>query len=679
MNFHETQVAAATEIVSKFMDASNRYRYGLLYALCQSGKTGTFHAVAKMLLDHGVIERVYLLCGSSEVVLRAQANEDAETYNPEAITAGKFNIIFHQDFKKHAINRNKSLIILDESHMDQDANQKLCEFALASGFDFWGTTPRMVEEDTYILSVSATPYSELSDIYHKKTPNKFVVELVPGPTYRGVDYYLHNDLVHPTYNVAKEWVRFKTMVLSKGNKWNLVRCTNAKGSALQTAIVRGAAAAGIRVLFYTEAAKDVAITWKERKAGQPCLQGLDATGKPVSVAPTQPTIIILKGKLRAGKVVPKEHVGFVWEDSKNPQTDTIVQGLLGRMCGYAFGAEMPEIYISGKLLEKAHGMIKANAIVRHTMMPVLMPKKGRNLAGVRDGSDPDAHSRHPCVPLHLKAASLLEFATETATPLADWMDTKAAATTNKTDLAEFVREYIEAKALVESSPHYSVEQKSEIASGWADTHLRHQQASTMDGQKEAFMDFKLAAEEGFCPIHRIGGDAVVTLILCHIPYGTLQKGDIIVYFNASYRGPGWLPKQDLRARFPETTGKEMFLMRLPENVAAAASAGTVMCLRNTIIDSPQALRDQVRRIIQIEQEETAFDRLVIVRKIKGFLSHANSWIPLNKAAYAYVSKDDNLLVTICNEISTELGVHVVPTLAKNAANDSIFHIASITW
>jgi hypothetical protein len=154
-----------------------------------------------------------------------------------------------------------------------------------------------------------------------------------------------------------------------------------------------------------------------------------------------------------------------------------------------------------------------------------------------------AHERHPCVPLYLKASALQEFATGTAIPLADWMDTKAAAYANKADLAVFVREYIKAKALVESSPHYSVEQKSEFVTGWENPHFRHQQASGKDGQKKAWMAVKLAAEEGFCPVHRMSKDPIVTLILCHTPYGTLQKGDIIVYFNASHRGPARLPKQ----------------------------------------------------------------------------------------------------------------------------------------
>ena len=710
---HDNQLAAATEIISRYEDDSNLYRYGVLYAHCQSGKTGTFHTVARQMLARKMVDRVYLLCGSAEVVLRAQAHDDAVELNAAAYGSGKFKVLFHQDFKKHSLNRVRSLIILDESHMDQDGKQKLCQFALANGFDFWGTTPRMVEENTYILSVSATPYSELSDIYHKVTPNKFVVELQPGPGYRGVEYYLYNGLLKPTFDAVEEWDKFIAITLTKGNAWNFVRSHSAKEAALCDTLEEKAAAAGIRLLHYTQGKKDVAITWKEKQsmaAGTPCMQTLNAAGEIVACPPDRPTIILLKGKLRAGKVVPKEFVGFAWEDSKNPQTDVIIQSLLGRMCGYKFGASMPEIFISPKLLEQANGIIKSNAIVRHSMMPVLMPKKGRNLAGARDGSDPDAHDRHPCVPLYLKANDLREFdltrygggaaaaarGDESHTPIAHAIENPPQKNhkmddATKSQMVEAVMAFISEKRLIESSPHYTPEQKVEIESGWGKVYLRHQKRETEDHQKQAFVDFKEAALEGFCPVHRIHKNKVnaegkkinpiVTLILCHTAYGTLQKGDIIVYFNATHRGAKWMARQDLRTRFPTTSGKEMFRVRLPE-AAAAEAVGTVsVCLRNTIFSSPHAFRNQLRSIIRFEQEETekGEDGLIVARKISGLQRTANSFIGMKKAAYGFTDKKVNGAASICEELSAELGVTIKMSLIENMHDPSLFHITKISW
>ena len=62
-------------------------------------------------------------------------------------------------------------------------------------------------------------------------------------------------------------------------------------------------------------------------------------------APLVTTVVIVRGRLRAGKVVPKTHVGFVWEGANKSKTDVLVQGLVGRMCGYVFGTEKPTLYV----------------------------------------------------------------------------------------------------------------------------------------------------------------------------------------------------------------------------------------------------------------------------------------------------------------------------------------------
>ena len=49
-----------------------------------------------------------------------------------------------------------------------------------------------------------------------------------------------------------------------------------------------------------------------------------------------------------GQVVPKMHIAMVYEQSKHPNADTVLQGYLGRMCGYRIkGAHTDvDIYVS---------------------------------------------------------------------------------------------------------------------------------------------------------------------------------------------------------------------------------------------------------------------------------------------------------------------------------------------
>ena len=67
--------------------------------------------------------------------------------------------------------------------------------------------------------------------------------------------------------------------------------------------------------------------------------------------PQKQTVVHICGKARMGQVLDKTHIGMVYEQSENPNTDTILQGLLGRMCGYDKPQDI-EIYISKLKQEK---------------------------------------------------------------------------------------------------------------------------------------------------------------------------------------------------------------------------------------------------------------------------------------------------------------------------------------
>ena len=48
-----------------------------------------------------------------------------------------------------------------------------------------------------------------------------------------------------------------------------------------------------------------------------------------------------------GQELDKTHIGFVYEQSKNPAIDTLLQGLLGRVCGHNANPHI-DIYVSAK-------------------------------------------------------------------------------------------------------------------------------------------------------------------------------------------------------------------------------------------------------------------------------------------------------------------------------------------
>ena len=160
------QITAATNIRSEFL--AKRFRYAMLIARCQAGKTGAFQELIRLMLLNGDINRAYILCGSSETELRDQAHADTRKANPVAYARGDIKVLFRQDFKGAEMDVTRALIVVDESHLDQTQKQELYHFLDRHGLSMEGDPRVLAENDTFMLSVDATPYSELSALLHKE-------------------------------------------------------------------------------------------------------------------------------------------------------------------------------------------------------------------------------------------------------------------------------------------------------------------------------------------------------------------------------------------------------------------------------------------------------------------------------------------------------------------------------
>jgi hypothetical protein len=97
----------------------------------------------------------------------------------------KIRVIWGSDLKKEPrFPLKKTLFIFDESHYAQNKGMQVDKFLTKIGISATGKEG-LEDSDNYVLSVSATPMSELSDtIHHSQT--KGMVYLEPGPTYYGV-------------------------------------------------------------------------------------------------------------------------------------------------------------------------------------------------------------------------------------------------------------------------------------------------------------------------------------------------------------------------------------------------------------------------------------------------------------------------------------------------------------
>ena len=355
------QADAKHEILTHFL---GDIRYVILRAEVQSGKTGAYHGVGRDMMARNMIERVYIVCGSHETELRSQCLEDCKEHHmPE--NQSKISVIFRQDFRKQTMNTRRALIVVDETHLVSMKDQTLYHFLKKHGLSMCGTSPQMIENETYILSVSATPHAEESAMIHGHSLKKMCVVMNPGPEYYGPLKYIENNKLRATYplhapvgkynfsrlldNIESQGPSYLLFRVSRNNKQYDHLCARlaewrAKGHALH-------------IVEYdsdkTDKDRQIVLTQKEQQMHEarwkvriPCLE----------TEPEAMTVVLLKGRLRCGKRVPKQYVSLAWEMSKNANTDTIIQSLLGRLSGYDVinipGKDAPLIFLPPRLLEK---------------------------------------------------------------------------------------------------------------------------------------------------------------------------------------------------------------------------------------------------------------------------------------------------------------------------------------
>jgi hypothetical protein len=362
MAFHQEQRQAGNEIINKF---TQEQPFTVLLAQMQSGKTGTYLFTALEMVRLGLVKNITIICGSSDTSLRAQTRDDLlsafKSFQRETIadgdTDGALRLIdatigghFSQDLHKIDEISDETLVVHDESHMAQSKNNiPFKNFYLKNHLDkaLMGNFSELKRKNCYILGVSATPFSEIvankkvqtSDWTTEESAFLNGVELSaknfyfmhPGSGYIGVTELLEKGCIKfEAENIKASDCAHVASVLRKNSpkyhqKYVVVRtlCAEKDSDMMQTI------------------ASSTGCDYISVFGGEGSLEFMN-------VQPTKTTIVHICGKFRMGKVVPKMHIAMVYEQSKHPNADTILQGLLGRMCGYrSKGAHTDvEIYVS---------------------------------------------------------------------------------------------------------------------------------------------------------------------------------------------------------------------------------------------------------------------------------------------------------------------------------------------
>ena len=372
---YQNQRTCGDAVIQAFQDS---YQHVVLLAQMQMGKSGAYwYVICNMLANTSSgIEHVIVISGNREKELRQQVHQDRKNYcrcavehmvnsgsselSEEArrtrirelrkVMEDRITVLWgHQltptKTEPHTIEDN-TLIVWDESHFAQsDGNSPhtwmkhndLEKFLNGEDIE----TPK--RRNIRLLTVSATPFSELLIQSIQTQSFKTVLRLEPDESYCGVKRYLDNGRVFESFNMKYATIEEVKELLGKYNdtenpKYAIFRVpANRHGLMVRTACEE----LGMRCCVMNTEKQDISV-------------------EDLKEEPTQPTVILVTGMLRMGKVVPKEHLSMVFEscvteNSNMKKTDTGLQGLFGRVCGHTPHSEGYDIdiYVDDVIIAQA--------------------------------------------------------------------------------------------------------------------------------------------------------------------------------------------------------------------------------------------------------------------------------------------------------------------------------------
>lgn len=332
-----------------------------------------------------------------------------ELYNQDDLktqVSNQVEVIWSDDLKPgkrdltEAERHQTKLIIWDESHYAEQHNNLPALWWKRNGIyrllhaskDDIAADP--VLNSTYLLTVSATPSAQLfndnkhtavqesstesttdsdaeatdanratlsaEELQHLRdaTERHPRVVYTPPDTYYGVRRYLENEQIEeaPTIGSTQFRDRFVTPFINQ-RKWLVIRVNSTKNKKKQHA--------------YLERLSN------EAQLG--AVQYYDRSSKAnfelshFEQLPERTTIVVIDGLLRMGHVLPKTHVGAVMETATSSNATTILQGLLGRMCGYPGEDDWSDkkIFVPRKVIPEIEAYAaNIEAIVSSTTMKV---------------------------------------------------------------------------------------------------------------------------------------------------------------------------------------------------------------------------------------------------------------------------------------------------------------------
>lgn len=420
MEFHQNQITTAEELLKKIKLSY----YVVLAAEMQCGKTGTYLYLLLTMLYKNKIDYCYIITGNREVKLKTQCFFDKEksvecflkmksgeiTQELKNKLLYNVEILWGQDLHKSKLIPDNSLIIWDESHHAQKNMNKPFEFFKKNGIHtaLFGDKGCLKSRNIYILSVSATPFAEIAanirtsreeweipGDFEFELSEKTVLFMNTPDNYFGVYAYFQANCIYESFSLIEEnYDKLKNLLLSFKDKksYMIIRSSNDEDEFDDSSI-----------LYQVCMELSIPIEYDHHDKQSGLFMNEEYPYSGLKIQPSEFTIIHIKGKMRMGQYIYKKNICAVFESSKKPYLSSILQSLLGRVCGYIneddfYDPRQIKIFIPESSIDmaKEYGICMKECNLNKLIM---LLKKDKCINGKSKPPSTDVSGWYPIIPI----------------------------------------------------------------------------------------------------------------------------------------------------------------------------------------------------------------------------------------------------------------------------------------
>ncbi len=378
--FSIQQLTAKNEAIESFH--KNASRWSILLAQMQSGKTNAFLLIACEMIRLNLVSYAVIFSGNTETELRNQIQNqldnpnlffkkyrkylsdegveelECESFIAELFSNKKLCVVWGGKLTSYAGPKTNTLFIWEESHFAQSKSQRPDKFLQSINISADGALDYLANNNNYVVSVSATPFSEISDNYYFDQ-HKHIIKMCPGENYVSVKDIYESGRIREFADM-EGCMKSALSLDTHDKKWyGIIRTTK----KYRDIIKKSCASAGWNCVSYDSVSNDIA--------------GENAWNN-MGVEPERNTVILIRGKCRMGQNLEKKHLLFAIDSSPLSRTDTVLQSFIGRVCGYSEGSDRVIVYLSKEIVKK--GDIKRYINLWEADGIQVVPKYGNNLS-----------------------------------------------------------------------------------------------------------------------------------------------------------------------------------------------------------------------------------------------------------------------------------------------------------